>query len=458
MKTIMYKLLSVFLLVFVVSSCEFGDTNINPSEPVDVEMAAILPAAEAGITWAVGGELVRFSGLLTQQFNGINAQQQDNARYLIRESDTDGVWERLYHFSMNPLQVILEKAIETDAPHYSGVAKVMMVVGISNTTDAFGDVPFTSAFEAEDGNITPTFDGQEALYGILQQLLDDAIVELQAESSPGGSPGNDDLIHGGDLSKWVKAAFSLKARLFIHTSKVNGTAAYNNALDALANGMTTNEDNLELEFGSSPNEPNPQFQFVQDRGGNMEIGGFFFDLLNEQEDPRRDALLDMDGDEFTREFNTGTFYTIINSPGILMSYAEHKFIEAEAKLMTGDVAGAELAFQEAVSASVTDITGEENTQFVTEVATFDGLTTDQERLEAIITQKYIATYSQGIETWVDFRRTGFPELTPVEQGTNAFNANGQIPRRLPYPQDERLLNPNIPFTVPDLQQRFWWDQ
>ncbi|MEM9391667.1 MAG: SusD/RagB family nutrient-binding outer membrane lipoprotein, partial [Bacteroidota bacterium] len=87
------------------------------------------------------------------------------------------------------------------------------------------------------------------------------------------------------------------------------------------------------------------------------------------------------------------------------------------------------------------------------------LADDEARLEQIMTQKYIALYSHGLETWTDFRRTGFPALTPVTGGNNAFNLNGEIPRRLPYPQTEiDLNNSNVPITSPDFQDRFWWDQ
>jgi hypothetical protein len=75
-----------------------------------------------------------------------------------------------------------------------------------------------------------------------------------------------------------------------------------------------------------------------------------------------------------------------------------------------------------------------------------------------MTQKYIALYSHGLESWTDFRRTGYPAITPVPGGTNAFNLNGEVPRRLPYPQTEIDLNPsNVPITEPNFQNPFWWD-
>jgi hypothetical protein len=65
--------------------------------------------------------------------------------------------------------------------------------------------------------------------------------------------------------------------------------------------------------------------------------------------------------------------------------------------------------------------------------------------------KYLSSFLQ-IETWVDWRRTGFPVL---QKATGAVTA--EIPRRLPYPNDERLYNAdNYPAGV-TITSRVWWD-
>ena len=45
------------------------------------------------------------------------------------------------------------------------------------------------------------------------------------------------------------------------------------------------------------------------------------------------------------------------------------------------------------------------------------------KLEKIITQKYLATYPNGFEAWVDLRRTGFPRMLPV---LNIDEADGSL--------------------------------
>lgn len=455
MKRYLIKVCSLIItLTIAVSACEFGDTNVDPSLPTDVSMAALLPSSETAVSWVIGGEIVRFSGLLTQQFRGINAQQEDNWRYLIREADTDGMWQRMYHNSLNTVNSVIKKAEEQNAPHYQGVAEVLMATGIGTFADAFGNVPFTTAFEGDEGNFTPSYDEQQELYtNTIPQLLDDAIAKLSAAESAGGSPGADDLIYGGDLDLWIKAANSLKLRYTFQQGK-RDPAAYEAALALLPSAISSNLEDYEMLFGSSANEPNPQYQFTQSRSGNMRMDDYFVNSFSEN-DTRQPFFV---ADE--TEFEFSGYYTSINSPVVLMSYVEVKFIEAESHLQKAspDVAAAKAALDEAVAASFIKITGAEIP--VAYQAELDAnWAAAADKLEVLINEKYIAMYSQSLIPWNDYRRTGYPDLEIVPNGINAFNTNGEIPRRLPYPQEERLLNPdNIPTSTPNLQDRFWWDQ
>lgn len=444
-----------------VASCDFGDTNVNPALPTDVSAEAVIPAAQAGMAFAIGGEVVRINGLFMQHFEGINAQQFDNYRYFVRGSDMDGVWMRMYHNTMNPLVTVLRKAEENDSRHTAGMAKILLAHCIGTVADMFGDVPYSDAFQGLDGNFFPTYDAQQEVYNTIQQLLDDAIADLSGEGGTGIPLGGEDLIYGGNTDAWVKAANSLKAKYYIHLSKINGDA-YSLALGVSKDGLSSNGDDLEFTFGSNANEANPQYQFSQDRGGNISFAPHFQELLAELDDPRALAFFEADSDEptgFNDNFNTGTYYTTINSPVVYMSYAELKFIEAEAHLMgNNDVAAAETALKEAIAASLEKITGTVNQDYVDANGGLAGLSGQEAQLERIITQKYIALYSHGLETWTDFRRTGYPAISPVEGGNNAFNLNGEVPRRLPYPQTEIDLNSsNVPITSPNLQNPFWWD-
>ena len=450
-----------------VTSCDFGSANVNPAIPIDVSAQAIVPAAQAGLAFAVGGEMVRINGLFMQHFEGINAQQFDNYQYLVKASDMDGVWRRMYHDSLNPLITVLRKAEAEDSQHTAAMAKILIAHGIGSLADMFGAVPYTDAFQGlTENNFFPTYDEQEEIYPTIQRLLDEAITSLAGDAGAGPALAGDDLMYGGDTDAWTKIAFSLKAKYFIHTSKIDPDA-YDNALAVLPDGIASNADDFQFVFGLGPNEANPQYQFSQDRGGNIQMDDTFVRLMLDLDDPRYLSfvvpILQKDDNDVVTDtvfsFNSGTFYSQINSPVIYMSYAEMKFIEAEAELMAnGDVTSAETALAEAITASLSKIIGSVDAAYVAANSDLQSLPDNTARLERIMTQKYIALYSHGLETWTDFRRTGFPALTPVDGGNNAFNLNGEIPRRLPYPQTEIDLNSsNVPITSPNFQDRFWWD-
>jgi hypothetical protein len=156
----------------------------------------------------------------------------------------------------------------------------------------------------------------------------------------------------------------------------------------------------------------------------------------------------------------GPYIKTATAPVIFATYSENKFIEAEARLIlnatdpaikTALDAGINASFNKAITvASDTNATAAKRDAYITAKATLTG--DFQADLEKIITQKYIALYTLG-EVWVDYRRTGYPKI-PTVQGTTG------IPRRLPYPANENLLNSaNIPDRgTTYYKPRMWWDK
>ncbi|HHX11732.1 MAG TPA: SusD/RagB family nutrient-binding outer membrane lipoprotein, partial [Clostridiales bacterium] len=65
----------------------------------------------------------------------------------------------------------------------------------------------------------------------------------------------------------------------------------------------------------------------------------------------------------------------------------------------------------------------------------------EEKLERVITQKWIAMYPDGPEGWSEYRRTGYPELIPVVRNSSNGGVDTQLQvRRLPYTRDEKINN------------------
>ncbi len=83
-------------------------------------------------------------------------------------------------------------------------------------TEKYGDIPFSEAVEGRKGNLFPKFDSQQSVYESMFALLDNA-ASILADPNSKGLPADHDVLFGGDKSKWLKFANSLKFRLMAHS-------------------------------------------------------------------------------------------------------------------------------------------------------------------------------------------------------------------------------------------------
>jgi len=410
----------IFIAVLFLSSCkQWIDTslNVDPTAPQDATLATILPATQIALGYVLGGDYGRLSSMFTQHHKGIARQHLQIYKYNLNESDLDNAWYTMY-LQMNNLSIIMQKA-KGSSPAYQGIAEVLMSLYLGSTSDLLGDIPYSQAFLGNQ-NLKPKFDTQQSIYNSIQALLDSAIIHLGITTNL-FKPGVDDIIYSGNKAAWIKAANTLKARYYLHVKN------YSQALAVLPTGLAGSDD-FQLVFGNSETQANPLYQFMEQRG-DISMDDYFMNLMSSFKDPR---IVPFTGDTvYSSSATPGPFYTSANSPVPFITYAEAKFIEAEAQLAGGGSAPAYKAYTDAITASMKyyGIADAVITAYLAQPTVAVGAT--NLTLQNIIEQKYIALYTQQ-ETWSDYRRTGFPKLTPVS-GT-------QIPSRFIYPQNERLYN------------------
>ena len=212
-------LIGLTLIMALFTSCDYGDENVDPTRPADVDLALILPTATTQAAFNQMASPNRLTGILMQHFSGFDAQQIDFEQYTIDENTLDNYWNfGLYGGVMKDCSVMIQKGTDEEQPHYVGIAKVLMANALGNATSIFGDAPYTDAFQGT-ASLKPTYDSQESLYASIQTLLDEAITELSKPAVGGGPSASSDLIYGGDASKWIAAAHALKARYYMHLTK-----------------------------------------------------------------------------------------------------------------------------------------------------------------------------------------------------------------------------------------------
>jgi hypothetical protein len=439
--------LSLFIIAIHLLSCQLEDTNINPNDPVDVPIQVLLPPAEQALANFMAGDAAVVAGIFSNYFIGydglvrpLEVYEVDN-NFFMRP-----IWNDMYVTVLPTLKIIIEKAEEAQSPHYTGVARVLYALSWGTVSSLWGDVPYREALQGPE-ILTPVYDGQEDIYLAVQTLLDQAIADLEAPESI-LSPGEEDLFFGGDLDAWKEVAYSLKARFLMHAIKRDPNVAAL-ALSALENGIAAPAG--DLAYPATNQEFNPWYRYQQ-ATPNLRIDQDFRDLLTG--DPRRSYLIKFSfGEALIGNGLAGQF-----APLRLSTYAESQFLKAEALLRTSGT-GAQEALNEAVATHIRQVSeGAVTDSVITEYLQENCvLTGDKEQdLQIVLTQKHIALFP-AIEGWTDFRRTGYPALTPNPDGANPNNPNGEIPRRFPYPLNEILYNPNTPDPAPDLQERMWWD-
>ena len=476
----------VLSLTIISLSCDDylgGDTNVDPNRVVEVSLNALLPTiidATATNHYNLGFET---SQIVQYVASATATSSRTDTHDLIRLGTA---WRVMYLRALSNANIAAEQAVVQESPHYEGVAKILMAVNLALATDTWGDIPYSEAFQGEE-NLTPVYDSQESVYVAIQNLLDEAIVALNAGSSL-FSPERDDLVYGGDLSRWIKTAYSLKARYAMHLSEFD-TDAPSRALADLANGFEDNEDDLQYIYDERNFNPWHRRPALADGTGNASItfSEQLIDAMNGTDygvfDPRLPIIADNDGaaeysgaingeeagESSNSTFTIDTWYSTFAAPVLMFTYAESKFIEAEAAFLNnggtvtsvGSTQDAYDAYLEGIRAHMDklDVDETDRDAYLSDPAVAvgaNGLT-----LELIMREKYIANFLNP-ETWVDFRRYDYnPDIyrdleLPLEHNPDL---NGQWIRRVLYPLDELSRNSEEVSKVQQgLEVKVWWDR
>jgi hypothetical protein len=461
MKKIILSLL-ISLLLATAGCKKFIDVNDNPNVPTDVNEGLILSPVELDIahTVSTGFDFAIVNHWM--QNVALNQPVPNTGTYQIFNADMDGDWANIYVTCMNNLQVLIKKAEATGNSNYAGIAKILSALALGTTTDLWGDVPYSEAFQGS-AKFKPSYDSQEAIYKNIQELLDNGIANIN--SNQGKSPGSDDFFYGGNLDKWKKVAYTLKARYYMHLTKAPGyiaAAQADLALTALQSGMQSNDDDMKFGYPGTAGQENPIYVTFHPVS-TLILSEHLVEGFKTRNDPRLKAMVDtakntglytgrpigsIDVGNLEDYSRPGSFYSDPASSLYVVNYTEALFLKAEATLIKSGFAAAQAVYQEAVKAHMEKL-GISNANIITYLAS-RGILTSGNALQLIMEEKSTANYL-SIENFNDWRRTGYPAITKVP------NALTDIPRRFLYPQSEMIANPQ-PVHAATLADRVWWDK
>lgn len=388
-------------------------------------------------------------------------------------TDYTGTWDYIY-FALADLYDMKKMATEQGASEYVGVANVMIAYHLNLIADTFGAGPYSNAFDGS--TLTPKYDSEEQMYTTALALLNESLTELAKTDSKVKLLAANDLIHKGSTAAWIKTAQALRARML---NKISKKSNYSPAavLDAVSKSYTSNADDAQM---ASFLLRNPWAQVARNNASLVLDGWLSNQLVNHLNgttyglfDPRIERITDKTVNNTyvgTRngQGNVGGNNTVKdevyislnsplsgdNSPLLIATFAEMKFVEAEAAFRSGDRARAYAAYLAGIRANMDKlgVAAAARDAYIASPIVSVGATTLT--LDLIFKEKYVATYLNP-EAWNDARRYDYKYkgfTLPLNAALPTFI------RRAAYPNGETTKNgANVPDDVP-LSTPLWWDK
>lgn len=390
----------------------------------------------------------------------------------------NGVWTFAYSTLAKNAKFTYQTAEKKGYPHIEGIAKVMFVWTMASLTNWFGAIPFTEAFDPT--KFSPKFDSQSKIYPKLLKILGSGIKALK---EPGKvNLAANDLIYKGNMSKWIRLAYTLKARFLMQLVEApdNKTRSRaKKALAALSKGFQSNADNAIFPYSNTANSRNPWYMLqLYSNLANVQMSAHYIKLLKSLDDPRLSIQAEVaekhdPGEKYVGNRNgapavpvdsvsdIGTFYTNPSAPGRLLTYSDAKFLEAQAKLITQGPAAADEPYREAIRANM-EVLGVQEADIDEYISKRENLASSNNPLKDIMVQKYIANFLDP-QAWNDWRKTGYPILTPSYKSEAILPHFSSIPRRYPWPHTVIVNNKKsvkalgLPLNYNVMQVPVWWD-
>ncbi len=235
MKNILSKYILITCLIFCASCESLNDgINENPNDVVlsDVEEKLFLTGGMLANVQVQCGRINNVANMWTGQLIGFGSIFANQYGYNISTGDSDGTWRALYVGVMTNMRYIVNNS---DNLLLTGIAKVIEAHATGTAASLYGNIPYSEVNIAEI--LDPTFDDQLSVYNSLHLLLDDAIKDLESASSQNLS---EDIYFGGDKTKWIEAANTLKARYYMQMKD------YGNAITYAQSGISSADGDMQF--------------------------------------------------------------------------------------------------------------------------------------------------------------------------------------------------------------------
>ena len=243
-------------------------------------------ACQAGVLYSTTGSANAFSTTWTESSGNVTPYQT------------------FFVETASNLNDLYNSAKEQGAYYYMGAADVFSALGFMEMLDLYGEMPYTQAITP--GIASPAYDDGKTIYYGCMAKLDEAI-SLFNKTQEAGAPSfaKGDMWNNGDVSKWIKLCYGLKARYMLKLSKKADLFNPDSILYCLSKGPQSNADNVvQPGFNNStvtdyllgdPVVTNGNWDYVG-YGSGQRISAYFYNLLTNMRnsdvtDPRMSKIV-----------------------------------------------------------------------------------------------------------------------------------------------------------------------
>lgn len=483
MKNTIKNIFAAILILSIFSACDedFLDVNTDPNNPTSVSLDLALPVAQTYTASSIYGSSSGGNGRQTNTIGNLYMYNWSQAygfswyleefQYLVAPSFYEQIWDYQYQNALKQYNVLDVDAEGTSNNYFRAISKIMKSFHFQVLVDFYGDIPYTDALNRGE-NITPKFDSAEAIYDDLIAQINTAIDMIDTAEADVINPGDQDVMFGGDMDSWVAFANTLKMRILIRLSGVASKQDFIKSEFGKINTMISADASVNPGYINEDGKQNPMWAYNgADVAGVVTLTNdatcatqYVLDYLTNTNDPRIDYLYEKPtgghkgveqgyvvDDSYSADnvSNVGPGVLVnFNQDAIIISLAEANFLLAEARdkgYLSGD---AKEAYDAGIAASFATLGAAQGTY------TGDADWNSKSKLEAIITQKWIALNgTNGIESWFEYNRTGFPSGLPV---SNMATQSDRPVRHL-YPNSEISANTaNTPAQKNAFTDKIFW--
>ncbi len=488
MKKLKYIYVLGACLILLSLSCakDFSAMNTNPNTSEKVLPENLLARA---LAQTVAGNMSR-SRTITNELVQVTVNtlvETDRIfRYDIRRNIAEAPWNGWYAQLTNFKDIYkfaqdeaLMTADESKSKAYMGISLICQTWVHSIITDTYGDTPYSEANRGKEGIYAPKFDLQKDIYADMFAKLEEANLLLKGITKNISS--NSDPVYKGNVLMWRKFGNSLYLRLLLRVSgkaevapeaiaKIKEMVDVNPANYPLIN---TNEESAILRW-TGVGAYNSPFANMQDSDWRYpKACSFFVDYLDQTADPclsrwvtQFEGIYEgipsgyLNGQTPAPKSNLQYLRT---EPllGNMLNYAEVQFMLAEAAIkgwITSKTA--KVCYDAGVTARIT-LWGRSVGNYLNgAIVKWDDNALQDQKMERIHWQKYLALFYTDMQAWIEYRRTGFPAL-PAGPG---LRNDGIMPTRLYYPisiQATNVVNYDAALAIQgpdDLKSVVWWQK